>query len=334
MHPRYLLPVVAFLLVLLTACTTADVGGPAQPTSAAKLSFTVQPSDATAGTAILPAITIQDAFGNTVPTATNAVTVAIGANPGGGTLSGVTTVNPVNGVASFPGLSVDMAGTGYTLAASSVPLTGATSEAFSVAPGPVASVWVNPGAAILNWVTGPNTVQLRATAVDAHGNTVTVPTAVTWSSSGPAATVDATGLVVGIGGTATITASTSGQTGMATIAAQCGLPRCSGMPSASFSQLPDSAESGAQFVVQVSFPSCGFCSDWSGVVSIALGNNPTGATLTGNTDQSVSRFSGATWSSLRVDKPGIGYTLVAIVQSSSVGGGVFGSTSSSFNITQ
>ena len=55
----------------------------------------VQPSNAIAGVAIAPAIEVlvQDPFGNTVTTSTDAVTLAITTNPGGGTLSGTTTVN-------------------------------------------------------------------------------------------------------------------------------------------------------------------------------------------------------------------------------------------------
>ena len=171
MQPRYLLPLAA---ILLTACTTADIGSPAQPNSAAKLSFTVQPSDATAGTAIVPAVTIQDAFGNTVPTATNAVTVAIGANPGGGTLSGTTTVNASAGVATFADLRIDRPGSGYTLAASSVPLTGATSAAFTITPAPAAKLgFIEQPASTSAGVTITPAVQ--AVIQDAFGNTV--PTA-------------------------------------------------------------------------------------------------------------------------------------------------------------
>ena len=61
-------------------------GGPVQPRgvgAAAKLVFTVQPSNAAAGVAITPAVqvTVQDAQGNTVTTATTSITVAIGTNP-------------------------------------------------------------------------------------------------------------------------------------------------------------------------------------------------------------------------------------------------------------
>src|SRR2546426_5515619 len=108
--------------------------------AAAKLSFTVQPSSATAGAGIAPAVAIQDASGNTATNASSAVTVALGANPGGGTLSGATTVNPVNGVATFAGLSINKAGSGYTLVASSVPLTSASSAAFTIAPAAAAKL--------------------------------------------------------------------------------------------------------------------------------------------------------------------------------------------------
>jgi hypothetical protein len=45
--------------------------------------------------------------------------IAIGANPVGGTLSGTTTVAAVAGTATFANLSIDKAGAGYTLAATS-----------------------------------------------------------------------------------------------------------------------------------------------------------------------------------------------------------------------
>jgi hypothetical protein len=52
---------------------------------------------------------------NPQTSATNAVTLAIGANPSNGTLSGTTTVNAVNGVATFSGLNISKTGTGYLL---------------------------------------------------------------------------------------------------------------------------------------------------------------------------------------------------------------------------
>ena len=118
----------------LTGATSTPfvvVAGPA-----AQLAFAVEPSSARTGNSITPAVqvVIQDAFGNTAPTATNIVTAALANNPGAGTLSGTTSVTPVNGRAIFSDLSVDKEGTGYTLAASADGLTAATSVAFDIHP--------------------------------------------------------------------------------------------------------------------------------------------------------------------------------------------------------
>ncbi len=105
-----------------------------QPPPATKLTFTTQPSSANAGAAISPAVqvAVQDANGNTVTSANNSITLAIGTNPGGGTLSGTLTVSAVNGVATFSSLSINQPGIGYTLTASAANLTGTTSAAFNI----------------------------------------------------------------------------------------------------------------------------------------------------------------------------------------------------------
>src|SRR5207244_3426790 len=79
------------------------------PAAANRLAFTVQPTSATAGVAISPAVqvTVQDTFGNTVTSSNASITVAIGTNPGGGILSGTTTVAASGGLASFSNLSID-----------------------------------------------------------------------------------------------------------------------------------------------------------------------------------------------------------------------------------
>jgi len=99
-----------------------------------QLAFSVQPTTTTAGATITPAVqvTARDAQGNTAPGFTGSVTVAIGTNPSGGTLSGTTTVAAVAGVATFGNLSINTAGAGYTLTAAASGLAGATSAAFSI----------------------------------------------------------------------------------------------------------------------------------------------------------------------------------------------------------
>src|SRR5881296_2023145 len=128
--------------VALGGCSSA---GPVQPPgvgAAAKLAFIVQPSNALAGGAITPAmqVAVQDAQGNTVTTATTTITVAIGTNPASGTLAGTKTVAAVNGVATFSTLSLNLAGTGYTLTATATGLTSATSSAFNISAGEAAKL--------------------------------------------------------------------------------------------------------------------------------------------------------------------------------------------------
>jgi outer membrane protein assembly factor BamB len=120
--------------------TAATTIGP--PT---KLAFIQGPTNTAAGATITPAVTVavEDANGN-VETSDNAtqVSLAIGTNPASGTLSGGSAVTVASGVATFSGLSIDKAGTGYTLTASSTPsYTGAASAAFSITSGTSAGAW-------------------------------------------------------------------------------------------------------------------------------------------------------------------------------------------------
>lgn len=106
-----------------------EAAGPAD-----HVAFSVQPTDTCADATITPAVTvrIEDASNVLVTSSTAAVTLAIGTNPGGGTLSGTLTVNAVGGVATFSDLSIDAAGVGYTLVASSSGLTSDTSSTFDI----------------------------------------------------------------------------------------------------------------------------------------------------------------------------------------------------------
>jgi hypothetical protein len=113
-----------------------------RPYPPAKVAFTVHPRDAAAGAPIAPAVqvTVQDAQGNTVTSSTASITVATATNPGGGTLSGTTTVCAVAGVATFSYLTIDKAGADYTLTAASGSLTGATSSSFTGSAGAASRV--------------------------------------------------------------------------------------------------------------------------------------------------------------------------------------------------
>src|SRR5439155_477377 len=120
-------------------------------------------------------VAVQDAQGNTVTTATTSSTVAIGTNPASGTLSGTATVAAVSGVATFFNLSIDKAGTGYTLTASATGLTGATSSAFNIGVGAAAKLvfTVHPSTAAAGAAITP---AVQVAVQDAQGNTVTTAT--------------------------------------------------------------------------------------------------------------------------------------------------------------
>jgi hypothetical protein len=78
-------------------------------------------------------VAIIDFNGLTVTTDTRPVTISL-VNPGGATLAGTTTVNAVNGVASFAGLSVDTPGT-YTFQATADGLITDESASFTITSG-------------------------------------------------------------------------------------------------------------------------------------------------------------------------------------------------------
>src|SRR3989454_972346 len=95
------------------------------PAAAAALSFVVQPSGVEPQAVIAPAVgvVVQDQFGNTVTAASDPVTIAIGTNSGGGTLSGTATQPAASGVATFNDLAISASGNGYTLRATATGLT-------------------------------------------------------------------------------------------------------------------------------------------------------------------------------------------------------------------
>ena len=98
-----------------------------------KLVFIQNPTNTVAGASITPSVTVQlrDSADTNVYSL-GSVTVAIGANPGTGTLSGTKTVAMASGLATFGGLSIDKAGTGYTLTATTAGATDGTSGTFNI----------------------------------------------------------------------------------------------------------------------------------------------------------------------------------------------------------
>jgi Bacterial Ig-like domain (group 3) len=311
---------------------------------ATRVVFVVQPSNTVAGAAIAPAVQVsaQDAQGNTDPSFTGNVTVAIGTNPSGGTLSGTATVAATSGVATFSTLSINKAGTGYTLATTATGLTGTTSAAFNVTAGTAAQLvfTVQPsnttsGAAV--------TPAVQVTAQDAQGNTATgfagnVAVAIANNPSG--GSLSGTTSVAAVGGVATFSNLSIDKVGTGyTLAASATGP--AGAASAAFNITPGVA-SRLVFSVQPTTTRAGSvvtpavqvtaqdaqgntASGFTGNVTVAIGANPGGGTLSGTT--TVAAVSGvATFSTLSIDKAGTGYTLTSSAT------GPTGATSAAFNI--
>src|SRR5207249_670959 len=128
-----------WLTASATGLSTATSSGfNITPGAATQLVFGTEPRTTVANHQISPAVKVRalDAFGNVATGFTGAVTVALGSNAGGNTLSGTTAVAAAGGVATFFDLSVNKTGTGYTLTASASGVTSVTSTPFDNNPGP------------------------------------------------------------------------------------------------------------------------------------------------------------------------------------------------------
>ena len=311
---------------------------------AAQLVFTQQPSNTVAGAAVAPAVqvTAYDVLGNLDASFGGAVTIAIAASPGGGVLSGTTTVAAFNGVATFSNLTIDKAGVAYQLSATAAGLTGATSALFNIIPGPAAQLvfTIQPTNTIAGAAVTP---AVQVTAQDVFGNTdVSFLGAITIAIAlNPGGGVLAgTTIVAAFNGVATFPTLSIDKAGVgyqlsATVA---GL---TGATSAAFDIVPGAATQ-LVFTIQPSNTAAGAAitpavqvrardmfgnTDVSfvGAVTIAITVNPGGGVLSGTT--TVAAFNGvATFSNLSIDKAGVGYQL------SAVAGALTPATAALFNV--
>ncbi|MCA8916950.1 MAG: hypothetical protein KDB90_16285 [Planctomycetes bacterium] len=120
---------------------TFNITGNGVVLTATQLVVVTQPAGAAPGVAFAtqPVVQVQDASGIVI-TSDNTTQVTVSITPAtgasGAVLSGTATVTAVNGVVTFSGLSIDLAGTGYTLDFDDGgALTDATSSAFNVSAG-------------------------------------------------------------------------------------------------------------------------------------------------------------------------------------------------------
>ncbi|HEY7686095.1 MAG TPA: hypothetical protein VH833_08330 [Gemmatimonadales bacterium] len=313
--------------------------------AATQVGFVVQPAVTTAGAAIAPAVQVaaMDFVGNTVTSFTGDVTLAIGTNPNGGTLSGTLTEGAVNGVASFATLSIEKAGNGYTLTAAAAGLTGATSDPFDIGGGAATQlvVTLQPTSTTSGAAISP---AVEVTARDALGNRSTqfvgnVTVSITGGTGTGGAVLSGTKTVAAVAGIATFATLNIDKagTGYTLSAAASGLSGATSDPfdiavgaatQLAFTAQPTTTTAGAPIAaVEVTAQDAGgnTVTTFTGDVTLAIGTNPGNGSLSGTA--TVTAVAGvATFSTLSIDKSGTGYTLAASAS------GFSGATSGSFNI--
>jgi hypothetical protein len=149
------------------------------PAAASKVLITTQPpASVTAGTSFTVGATLEDPLNNIATTSSGPVTLAIGTNPGSGTLS--CTSNPLtasSGVATFS-CSINKSGTGYTLTASASGTTSATTSSLNVTAGAGTQLVITSSAFSATASTSP-TSAFTTTLEDSYGNPTTSSAAIT-----------------------------------------------------------------------------------------------------------------------------------------------------------
>jgi hypothetical protein len=339
--------------------TTASSTFNITPGAATQLVYTQQPTNTVAGATITPSVTVavEDANGNVeTGDSTTTVTLAIGTNAGGGTLSGTLTKTVASGVATFSNLSINKTGTGYTLNATSNPAHGTTTSSpfnITVAAASQLAFTVQPAAAANIQATGTGTFSASVAVEDANGNVVTTDstTAVTLAigtnpSSGVLSCTNTGGLTVTVSsGVASFTGCAITKTGTGYKLTASSSPSYTAPSNANafnitagtatqlvYLQQPTNTVAGSTITpsvtVQVEDANGNVeTGDSSTTVTLAIGTNAGGGTLSGTATQTAA--SGvATFNDLSINKTGTGYTLNATSNPA------HGTTASStFNIT-
>ena len=298
------------------------------PRPATQVGFLQQPSTATAGKPISPAVrvAIRNDQGGTVTGATNQVTLALGDNPGGATLGGATTVAAVNGIATFTDLTLDKAGTGYTLIATAGSLTSATSNTFSNVAGTASQLTFTtapPGSATSGQPLAPQPVlQLRDAFGNAVGQAGVVVTATL--SSGSATLGGSTTATTSAAGTATF--ANLSVTGSGSVTISFSAPGLSSAASSTIAVIATGgstlaivtqpsavAQSGTPFAVQPAVEirdASGNKVSSAGVsITASLAGGPAGGTLTGGAVAQTAVGGTATFANLGITGPAGSYTI-------------------------
>lgn len=313
-----------------------------RPRPATRLAFVAQPVKTEVGSSLgTVTVELQDATGARVTGQTAAISLAIGTNPGQGSLTGSTTETTAGGLATFTGLRIDRIGNGYTLIATANGLTTAISDPFGITAGAASQLTFSqepPGTVTVGETVSPElSVQLRdagANAVSQAGWEIVLTMSGGGVLTSASATTDASGLATFTG----LVATAKTQTGYRFTANSPGL----GPATSQTFEVIAGAATQLAFLTQpgnnsraglpIMPPVLVELRDAAGnravastiTVTMALGANAGEATLAGNVVLAENGV--ATFPDLRVNRPGKDYTLVAAAP------GLTGATSMKFRV--
>src|SRR5207249_2882219 len=259
------------------------------------------------------------------------------------TLSGTTPVAAVSVQANFFIWSRNMTGVGYWSMASASGFTTITSTAFDITPGTATQLafTVQPSTTAAGVTISP---AVQVTALDPAGNPVpgfTGNVSVVLGNNPGGSTLGGTTTIAAVNGVASFATLTLDKTGTGywLTATATGLSTATssvfGITPGTATQLVFGTQPGTTVADRLISPAVkvraldafgNLATGFSGSVAVALGANPSGATLSGTTP--VAAVSGvATFFDLSLNKTGTGYTLMAGA------GGFTMITSSAFDIT-
>src|SRR5439155_1407815 len=302
--------------------------------AASQLAFVQQPSNATAGVAIAPALTVQlrDAFGNNV---SSGIAVVMSLSSGTGTLSGNRTNNTdAAGLATFNNLSINLSGS-KNLSATSGALTPAVSSSFTLSPAAASHLVFTqqPTDAIAGVAIAPSA---KVHVTDSFGNDVSGVAVTMTKSSGTGTlggttsrTSDSAGvatfndLSIDLVGAKNLTASS---TGLPSVASGSFTISAAAANQLAFQQQPSNATAGAAISPAVTVHVADSFGNNVPGVSVTMTINSGSGTLSGTTSQTAVGTCQATCCNLRID-------LVGAKSLTAASGSLPSAVSSSFSIS-
>ena len=299
------------------------------------MGFTQQPGGGTGGVvwATQPKLAIQDALGNTVTSSSASVTLSITSGTGTSGAALTCTANPkaaASGLVTFAGCKINLAGSGYTLTATSNGLTSAVSNSFAIAVGPATKLVYNQGPSA---VTAGQTISpaLVLSVEDAGGNLVstsnaTVTIAISTNPgggtlSGTLSTSAVNGVVtfsdLSIDRSATGYKLTASSTGLASAASAAFNVNPGAAVQLGFTQQPSGGTGGVvwatqpKVAIQDALGNTVTSSSASVTLSITSGTGTSGAALTCTANPKAAASGLVTFTGCKINLAGSGYTLTA-----------------------